>query len=255
MFRSQGSLTQFNSRNMMIWFVLAFQAGAINVGGFLACHRFVTHTTGFATHFGVEAAKGDYVAAFGMLSVPLFFLFGSMISAFFVDRRLGMGFKPRYTLVMFLIFFNMFFVLIAAEFGLFGEFGKTLNIYQDYTLLSLLCLSSGIQNAAISSASGAVIRTTHLTGITTDLGIGLVRVLSYKPKSQECTNEKLFNKMRIGCIICFLFGSTLAGLIFMNISYWGFIIPTLSSFYIFMITFFDQRKKPSAAGTTSQKMS
>ena len=37
------------------WFLLAFLGGHVNAGGYLACHRFVSHVTGFATLAGVVA--------------------------------------------------------------------------------------------------------------------------------------------------------------------------------------------------------
>ena len=61
---------------------MAFQAGLINIGGFMACHRFVSHITGFATFFGYEINQADTSAALSMLVVPMFFLFGCMISGF-----------------------------------------------------------------------------------------------------------------------------------------------------------------------------
>ena len=66
---------------------------------------------------------------------------------------------------------------VPDELGWFGEFGEPLRLKRDYLLLALLCTASGLQNAVVSSLSGSIIRTTHLTGTTTDLGIGLIRVL------------------------------------------------------------------------------
>src|SRR4051812_2049393 len=96
MLSGRESIAQFNPQNVAIWLSMAFQAGAINAGGFLACHRFVTHATGFATLFGTEFTQGHLTTAFSMLSVPLFFLIGAMISGFFIDRRLRRNERPRY---------------------------------------------------------------------------------------------------------------------------------------------------------------
>ena len=69
------------------WIVLSFQAGALNAAGYLACHRFVSHVTGYGTLYGVEASRVQWSEAWGMLSVPIFFILGAMVSAFYVDRR------------------------------------------------------------------------------------------------------------------------------------------------------------------------
>ncbi|MFN7825685.1 MAG: YoaK family protein [Pseudobdellovibrionaceae bacterium] len=235
MFRGSRSLADYDKKNAIIWLSLAFQAGAINAGGFLACHRFVTHTTGFATHFGAEAAQGHWVSALGMLSVPLFFLLGSMTSGFFVDHRLAHSREPHYSWSFGLMFLTMLFVTVAGHNGVFGEFGAPLNMTRDYLLLALLCWCSGLQNATMTSASGAVVRTTHLTGLTTDLGIGLVRALSHINNDQVRKNEVLANWMRIGLIGAFILGSFAASFVFLNEQYSAFAIPALISLVLTVV--------------------
>lgn len=242
MFSGQRNLAQFKAQNIAIWFSMAFQAGMINSGGFLSCHRFVTHTTGFATHFGTELAMGNTVSAFGMLSVPLFFLFGSMISAFFVDRRYIRRQRPLYHWMFALISFFMLVISILGESHFFGTFGDSIQLTKDYLLLALLCLSSGIQNAAITSASGAVVRTTHLTGITTDLGIGLVRAFSLGYSDKVQASESKSNWMRAGIIISFVLGSTVSAWIYLRVNYLGFIGPATISFALAIISARSSRK-------------
>lgn len=242
MFFSNLNLATFSRLHLAIWLSLAFQAGAINAGGFLACHRFVTHTTGFATFFGADVAKGDFLAAAGMLTVPMFFLLGAMISAFFVDRRQTLGKKPRYLFLMAFISLTMLFVAILGHWNYFGPFGSPQNITTDFTLLALLCLASGIQNASITSASGSVVRTTHLTGITTDLGIGLVRVLWKGPSHRIQSHEEKANWLRFGIIISFILGSTMGSFLFLHLQYLGFLVPSFISFLIFVILWRKQKE-------------
>ncbi|WII71586.1 YoaK family protein [Bdellovibrio sp. 22V] len=203
---------------------MAFQAGAINTGGYLACHRFVSHVTGFGTMVGTEAAQGKWFHTLGALSVPGFFIGGTMLSAFFVDRRIQTGRRPLYPIVLFLILALTGMVAVAGNMGLFGKFGESF-LARDYYLLAALCLASGIQNATITSAFGAIVRTTHLTGITTDLGIGVVRVISHSHKIQPRNNEIRANWMRIGLISFFTLGSFVSAYVYLHAQYWGFLIP------------------------------
>ena len=53
-------------RNQVLWLSLAFQGGFMNAGGFLACHRFVSHVTGYGTHVGVALGREEYLGAFEM---------------------------------------------------------------------------------------------------------------------------------------------------------------------------------------------
>lgn len=225
----------YSPKKFVLWNSLAFQAGFVNVGGLLACHRFVTHTTGFATYFGVEMAQGRFTLALSIVSVPLFFLLGCCISAFFTDRQRINQRPPNYTVLFFLMF--LCFALVAG-FGInhwFGSFGAELSMSDDYLLLGLLSLSSGLQNALMTSISNSVIRTTHLTGLTTDLGIGLVRIFSHQTDHIQRTQEVKANGMRIGIIVSFTFGSWMGASLYLKHQYYGFLVPLfITSIYLFL---------------------
>ncbi|MNT07349.1 hypothetical protein D3C72_1420490 [compost metagenome] len=118
-------------------------------------------------------------------------------------------------------------------FGYFGKFGEPLEVSRNYALLVLLCLTCGIQNGTITTVSKSVIRTTHLTGVTTDLGIGIVRFLNRKRLQGEIGNEIHANLMRAGIIFSFGFGSVLGGYVFKKLEYIGFLIPALTSGILF----------------------
>lgn len=241
------SISTYTRANVCIWMTLAFQAGMLNIGGLLACHSFVSHVTGFATLFGVQANRGNSLAAFGMLLVPGFFLFGAMLSGFLVDLQLKMHKKPRYYIVFGMLFLLMLAVVIGGFNGLFGTFGEPLEHTGDYTLLALLCMICGAQNGLITLVSHSVIRTTHLTGITTDLGIGLVRVFNRGRLFGKIDDEVRANFMRIGIIVFFILGSTAGVKIFTTLAYRGFIVPTVISGTLFFLTFYFQVLKKDHA--------
>lgn len=213
------------------WFLLAFLAGSVNAGGYLACQRFVSHVTGFATLFGVDLAQKRFLDAAGMLSIPLFFLMGSMISAMLIERRLHRAQLPLYSVAMTLVFCCLVLATFGGYANWFGIYGEPMRLKNDYLLLALLCTASGLQNAIITSVSGAVVRTTHLTGITTDLGIGLVRVLFPGPHDRRINEERRFNKLRIGTIGFFIAGSAAGALLCQKFGYFGFLLPTTLALY------------------------
>lgn len=219
---------------------MAFQAGLLNIGGFLACHRFVSHVTGFSTFVGVEINIHGHNQALGMLSVPLFFLSGAAISGFLVDLRIKTQQKPRYYVSFGIIFFLLATVLAGGVGGYFGTFGEPLNLTRDYALLALLCLICGIQNGTITTASRAVVRTTHLTGITTDLGLGIVRYFYRHKLGSAVENEGRANLMRVGIIFFFTLGSVAGGFVFKRMEYWGFLIPVITSGLLFAIMVYFQ---------------
>lgn len=236
MLSGRESIAFYSKENLFLWMSMAFQAGLINMGGFMSCHRFVSHVTGFATFFGYEASQFQFSKALGMLSVPLFFLLGTMISAHLVDVRIKMQKRPKYYVSFALMVFLLSVVLLGGIGGFFGQFGSPIEVTGDYLLLGLLCLTCGIQNATVSSVSKSVVRTTHLTGIATDLGIGVMRLLNQDKIKEDLSNEKKANLTRVSLIVSFILGSLVAGFLFSHFQYWGFILPVLISFFMFALT-------------------
>ena len=234
MFKDQED-SLYEPRNMFIWFLLAFQGGALNTGGILAVHRFVSHVTGFATLAGVEGAQFHWMNMLGMLMGPGFFLIGVMVSAWLVERRRILGMRPRYSLIFSLIILNLVVVAVCGSLGFFGVFGEAFSYGRDYILLFLLAFTCGLQNAVISSASGgAVIRTTHLTGPTTDFGIGLVRLWTNRKHLHEHDEKhELFkNWCRIGVFASFVLGSLISAFIYMKVHFYGFYLPVFISLFV-----------------------
>ncbi|MGZ3769954.1 MAG: YoaK family protein [Bdellovibrio sp.] len=238
------SISHYTKSNITIWMLMAFQAGILNIGGFMACHRFVSHVTGFATFFGFELTQSEPQRAFGMLIVPLFFLVGVMVSGQLVDLRLKLHKKPKYYIVFGIIFALTLIIALGALTGFFGEFGEPLEKTRDYNLLMLLCLTCGIQNGTITTVSRSVIRTTHLTGITTDLGLGIVRIFNQDKLSGDIANEKKATLMRLGIIFFFGSGSILGGFVFDKFGHGGFLIPVVTSGFLFTTMFFYQVWQP-----------
>lgn len=140
--------------------LLALVAGCINAVGYLCFrHQPITHLTGTSTELGLAIARVDLaeIAHWGL--AILSFLAGAVSSGFIVQQRtLQLG--RRYGVVLMLESALLFAAtpLIAAH--------HDLGIY----LASAAC---GLQNAMVSTYSGATFRTTHLSGIFTDLGIYL----------------------------------------------------------------------------------
>lgn len=176
--------------------LLALGAGCINVVGYLCFrHQPITHLTGTSTEFGLALARGDAgeIAHWGL--VILAFLLGAMLSGFIVQQgalRLG----RRYGVVLML----ESALLFAATPLIHG--GYDLGLY----LASAAC---GLQNAMVSTYSGATVRTTHLSGIFTDLGI----YLGHRLRGLEV------DSLRINiCLLVashFIVGATLGALGFM----------------------------------------
>lgn len=223
---------QVDVKTYFDWFVLAFLAGSVNAGGYLACHRFVSHVTGFATVSGVSMEKGDWLEALASLAIPLYFILGAMLSAYLTEKKYAVKVHgERYAPVMWIVALLMGGVAAGGHAGFFGEFGAVPHIKHNFILLASLCGACGLQNAAITSASGATIRTTHMTGLTTDLGLGLIRAEVHHMSDKHRNDERLANALRFGSIFFFICGSVCAAFVFARWQYRGFYMPMLISLY------------------------
>jgi uncharacterized membrane protein YoaK (UPF0700 family) len=140
--------------------LLALAAGCINAVGYLCYrHQPVTHLTGTSTQFGIAVASGDTREMLHWGLTLASFLFGAMLSGFVVEQRtlqLGRRYGVILMLESALLFAAAPLIRHANDLGLFLAAG-----------------ACGLQNAMVSTYSGAALRTTHVSGIFTDLGIYL----------------------------------------------------------------------------------
>jgi uncharacterized membrane protein YoaK (UPF0700 family) len=141
-------------------FILAFVAGCINAIGLLGFeHQSVSHLSGTATLFGTSITQTDFSSSLHLAGILLTFFLGASLSGFLLHgTKLELG--RHYDSALFVES-----GLILLSFYLLSNG----NFYGHYAA-SAAC---GLQNALATTYSGAIIRTTHLTGIFTDLGIML----------------------------------------------------------------------------------
>ena len=157
--------------NTRLGAVLAFVAGATNAGGFLAVGTYTSHMTGVVSALADHLVLGNVVLAAASLGALLAFLLGAMTTAWLVNWGLREQLTCAYGLPLLLE------SVLLLIFGVFGAvISWRLNVLVPLTVV-LLCFIMGLQNAVISKISKSEIRTTHVTGLVTDLGIELGKLL------------------------------------------------------------------------------
>lgn len=185
---------------------LAGVAGMVNVVGYLGFeHQAVTHLTGTTTLLGAALAGGELRAALHLAGVALAFMAGAALSAVVIqDSTLRLG--RRYGVAL-----AMESALLFAAMPLFArhQIGGAM----------LAATACGLQNAMATTFSGAVVRTTHLSGMFTDLGIGLGHALRGMPLPTR--------RLRL-CgltIVCFLAGGLMGAVLFRRLEYDALAVP------------------------------
>ncbi len=131
----------------------------------------------------------------------------------------------RFAPVMGIVAIMLAIVVCMGMLGVFGTFGEPSVLKRNYILLCLLCGECGLQNAAITSASGATVRTTHLTGLLTDLGLGLVRAEIHSKSRAQREQDRKSNYLRMGTIFSFISGAAVGAVLFSKLQFAGFLMP------------------------------
>ncbi len=141
-------------------FTLALMGGCINTVGLLSAQRrAVSHMSGTVTNIGIELASHDYALARSAMLLVVFFFLGSVLSGLIIRQstlKAGRRYGGALVCESVLLFMAAYLIGHGSDRGLY--------------IASMAC---GLQNAMATSYSGAVIRTTHMTGIVTDLGIAI----------------------------------------------------------------------------------
>ena len=151
--------------NLHLGASLAFVAGALNAGGFLAIGQYTSHMTGMVSSIADNLILGNLALVITALLSICSFVLGAASTAVMVNYARRNSDR------------NAFAPPLLVEAGLlllFGIMGASLQM-REFVNLSLtavlLCYVMGLQNALITKISNAEIRTTHVTGLITDLGI------------------------------------------------------------------------------------
>lgn len=216
------------------WALLGFQAGFINAFGFLACGRFVSHVTGFGTQIGLAVASSNFIFALELFGFPASFIFGSFFSSLFTSVKIERGLKPNYDLVILLMPVILFFLMVFSKISTFGNFGEQLVQPRDFALLFLLAFVCGMQNGCFATLTKGQIRTTHLTGISTDLGTDLARIWFGRLSPVESYLTKTTNLVRIATLFAFTIGSVFSVIICQKFGYMGLVAPSITSFMVYL---------------------
>ena len=201
MFRHRGK-SRTLAHNLRLASLLSFVAGIVNVTGLFAVQRLTTNVTGHFAYFADEMAKKNFQTAV----VYLLFILAFFSGAFFSNTLVEVISKRNVR------FMNSIPVGIEISILVFIALLSQARIAMHANSIACaLLFAMGLQNALVTSLSNAIVRTTHLTGLFTDLGIEVSQLLFYKKEEQQ---QKLKSsiRLRLTIICCFFLGGIIGGL-------------------------------------------
>jgi len=226
MFRHQGK-SRTLKHNLRIAIVLSFVAGIVNVTGFLSFQQLTTNVTGHFALFIFDVSKFEFWKGTIYFLYIFSFLLGSFSSSFLIEKYRENKQLNIYLLPTIIESFILILIGVSSNFSA---------LYFPDVLICSLLFAMGLQNSFVTKISNAVVRTTHLTGLFTDLGIDASQLFFLKSSTQK---EKLRSniKLRIYIISFFFIGGLVGGFFYskfklqLNTLIFGGLVLLMSLFY------------------------
>lgn len=203
--------------NRQLGWVLAFIAGATNAGAFLAVQQYTSHMTGVVSSMADALALGELALASAALAALIAFLAGAALCTMLIHFAKRKQLKSVFALPL---------LLEAVLLLIFGVVGAQLSAVKGLWVsatVMLLCFTMGLQNAVITKVSKSEIRTTHVTGLVTDIGIELGKLLYWNRLQRDPSLHVMADRdrLRVLCLLVlgFFLGGVLGAIAFQRVGY------------------------------------
>ncbi|ULJ74831.1 YoaK family protein [Rhizobium gallicum] len=188
---------------------LAAIAGALNAAAFYAVGFFSANMTGNISTFSDHIAVGAWISALFYLAIIVTFILGATVSTLLINagRRRNIHAIYAYSILTEGI---LLAILGCADLWLLGE-------WRAPVLVIGLAFLMGLQNAVVTRISNARVRTTHISGMATDVGIELgmaFDILRGRERPSEAQYDRAKLLLHVQTILAFLFGGILGVLVY-----------------------------------------
>lgn len=214
--------------NLMLASSTAFVAGATNVAGVIAFLAFTTNVTGHVANLARHVVENNWDEM--ILFVVWLFLFfaGAFIANFLI--RSGQG-RSSYRAHSRPVIIEVLLLLFVAIYGdkFYAESANERKI-----IIGVIIFSMGLQNSLVSTISGGLIKTSHLTGLFTDLGSDVSEWLHPASKKKDVVKHRIY--IRLTILAFYLLGGIAGGFFFNN---YGFVTFYFIPLILLTILYYD----------------
>lgn len=197
----------------------AFVAGMVNVASVMIFFAFSSNVTGHYAILAEEISKGNWYQVGVVFGWIFLFFTGSFVSNFIIINL----FKSRTSMAHALPL--LLEIICLTTIGIYGTYWYNESLTETEVLVAVMLFAMGLQNGLTASISNFAVKTTHLTGLTTDLGI----IFSMYTKPEFRANPELRKKGRLLLLIMFsyLIGGAIAGALYLKLSFTVFYIVSV----------------------------
>ncbi|AQX05631.1 DUF1275 domain-containing protein [Elizabethkingia meningoseptica] len=205
--------------NIKLGTLTAFTAGTINIASLLIFLSFTSNVTGHYAILAAEISKGNWTQVAVVGGWIFLFFFGSFLSNLIV---INFNKKSKYFAHAMPIALEIICLLFV---GVYGQFYYQKTLEETEYLVALMLFATGLQNGLTASISNFSVKTTHLTGTTTDLGI-LFSMFTHKKyrKNPELIGRA---KLLMSIMLAYVLGAVFSGLTYYYLEFRVFYVISL----------------------------
>lgn len=193
--------------------LLSTVAGALNAVGFLIAGSFTANMTGNISAFADHLANGSIEIALSFLGLVVAFISGAGIAALAIQAGERRSLRSVYALA---ITAEAIFLLVVGT-----ALAMSSSLDHETSLVAALSFVMGLQNAVTTTISRARVRTTHVSGMATDIGIELAALIGDGVSRREATPKLMLHSLTLAC---FTFGGFCGALLFQIVGVWVFMV-------------------------------
>jgi len=227
--------TRTHAVDVMLASILSFVAGSVNSAGFMAYHFFSANMTGNISMASELLAVSQFDAAISFLTIVVMFIFGAFTASVLIE--IGKRRQRRNIYALTLIVEAV--ILVLAGLISAGTTGPS----NGMVLVGLLSFTMGIQNAASTRISGSRVRTTHVSGVATDIGVGLAMLAGGQTHENAATLRRL--SLHFATIAAFAIGGVFGVIGYQNLGSATFALSALPLFALSLL-YLRERKQNSS---------
>lgn len=183
--------------DLMLAAILAFVAGTVNSAGYFAFGYFSANMTGNVSLISDHISLEQFAIATAFASIVVLFIMGAFAASLFIQLGKHKNWRRVYALTLLA---EACLLLVVGALDIHGS-GPLIGTL----IVGILSFTMGIQNAASTRMSTGRVRTTHVSGVATDIGVGLATLWhSHSKEASSATIQRL--KLHSATIVSFLFG-------------------------------------------------
>ncbi len=212
--------------NFQLASITAVTAGMTNVAGAMACYLFTANVTGHVANFAQHLLRDKWFEMLTALAALSMFFLGAFVASF-----LARSFEHKGAYKAFALPFIIEIIMLVLI-GLYGMANNNQAEYYTELLAAGLLFSMGLQNSIVTVITGGSIKTSHMTGLFTDLGAELAEWLHPNTPKTYALKNKL--RLRITILANYVFGGLAGGIIFIRYNFIAFFCIDLLLLYILL---------------------